>query len=137
MKMVSELHRLSQGTNQRWVASAAASVIVFSGRSGAQHFASRAASKAVEVNRLPSRPVGQLRSPRSFVQHRNGVHAAILFVSPFTAAGARLAPLRSSAKISRARQQSNNTLVPTAQRHAPLGPRACGAAAAQRRRWAS
>jgi len=28
----------------------------------------------------------------------------------------------------------NNALVPTAQRHAPLGPRACGAAAAQRGR---
>jgi hypothetical protein len=130
MKMISELRRTRQGSNQQFVAARP-------GRSVAQHFASRAVAKAVQLNRLPSRAVGQLRSSRSFVHHRGGTCVAIRCGSSVHAARIRPGSSHSAAKTSRARRQSNNALVPTANRLAPVGPhRAYAAPAAQRRRWA-
>jgi hypothetical protein len=96
--MNSELYRAQQRSNQRCGASVAASVIVFPGRDFASHAASRAAGKTLQVNRLSSRAVGQLRSPRSFGQHRAGVCIAILRKLLLTAARARLTPVHSAAK---------------------------------------
>ncbi len=114
MKMVSELHHTRPGSNQQCVS-------VLAGRIGAHHFASRAVPKAVQLNRLPSRLVGQLRLSRSFVHHRVGMCVAIRCRSSLNAARARSTSSQPAAKISRARRQSNNALVPTANRLAPVG----------------
>jgi hypothetical protein len=135
MKMVSELHQSRQGANQRCVADAAASVTALPGCHCAHRFASRAVPEAVQVNRLALGSVECLCSPRSFVLHRAAACSAIQHSSSLNAARTRSGSSRSAAKISRARRQSNNALVPTANRLAPVGShRAYAVPAAQRRR---
>ncbi len=138
MKMVSELHQSRQGANQRCVAGTTTSVTALPGCHCAHRFASRAVPEAVQVNRLTLGSVGCLRSPRRVAQHRAGACRAIRRSASLHAARTRTTSSHSAARISRARRQSNNALVPTANRLAPVGShRSYAVPAAQRRRWAS
>jgi hypothetical protein len=136
MEMNSELHHARQIGHQHLGAGSATSVIAFPGRDVMSHSASRSASASAESAPVT---VGQaalfgaqlhLSSPRNActsVASSRISHRRIAVKSP-----------RSSSRPSVPVQSfplSNNRLVPTTQRYAPLGPRAVGAVAAQPKRY--